>query len=81
MDTVQTTDAIVLEDRAAQPAMSIRATAPISRLSETQGESLANLVASMRRRGIVPAGPVFVRYHSFDDGEADLETGIPVRGA
>ena len=79
MDTGHATDAIVLEDRAAQPALSVRATIPTSRLSEAQGEGLADVIVSMRRRGIVPAGPVFVRYHSFDDGEADLETGIPVR--
>ncbi len=78
MDTTESTSAVVLEERAPLPALSIRATTSIARLSEVQGESLANLVASMRRRGIVPAGPPFVRYHSFGEGEAHLEVGIPV---
>ena len=71
-------DAAVLEARDPQPALSIRTTTSTARLSEVQGESLASLIASMQRRGIEPAGPPFVRYHSFDEHEADLETGIPV---
>ena len=78
MDTGQSPEALVIEAREPQPIMSIRRTVEIGRLTEAQGERLQELWSSMHRRGVQPAGPPFVRYHTFGETETDLEVGVPV---
>jgi effector-binding domain-containing protein len=82
MNAPQDPEAVVLvEDREPQPVLSIRAGARVAELAEAQGERLRELRSSMQRRGLPPAGPPFVRYHTFGEEETDLETGIPVAEA
>ncbi|MFI5897327.1 GyrI-like domain-containing protein [Actinoplanes sp. NPDC051513] len=61
-----------------QPVVSIRQTIPTADLIATEGQSLQELWRLLRDRGITPAGPPFVRYHTFDAGETDVEIGVPV---
>jgi effector-binding domain-containing protein len=42
------------------------------------GERIQVLSDYAREHGIEPAGPFFVRYHTFGEVETDMETGIPV---
>jgi effector-binding domain-containing protein len=78
VDADRTPEAPVVEEREPQPALSIRQTVELARLSEAQGESLRELWSSIDRRGVKPAGSPFVRYHTFGETETDLEVGIPV---
>jgi effector-binding domain-containing protein len=78
VDAGQTPEALVVEERESQPVLSIRRTVELAHLSEAQGESLRELWGSILRRGVEPAGPPFVRYHTFGETETDLEVGIPV---
>ena len=81
MDTGQNPEAVVVEEREPQPILSIRRNVEIVRLTEAQGERLKELWTSMHRRGAQPAGPPFVRYHTFGETETDLEVGVPVAEA
>ena len=78
MDPGQTPETLVVEEREPQPVLSIRRTVELAHLSEAQGESLRELWGSIQRRGVEPAGPPFVRYHTFGETETDLEVGVPV---
>jgi effector-binding domain-containing protein len=64
--------------RTAQPMVSIRKKIPVTELMQVQGESLQRLWRFLQQNGIAPAGPPFVRYHSFGDAETDVEIGVPV---
>jgi hypothetical protein len=81
MDTGQSPEAVGVEDREAQPVLSIRANVRVAQLTEAQGENLQALWSFMERREVTPAGPPYVRYHTFGETQADLETGIPVAEA
>ena len=81
MGDQQSLDTVVLEDRMPQPVLSIRATVRIDELAERHGESLRELWRSMQTRGVMVAGPPFVRYHTFGPTETDVEVGIPVADA
>jgi effector-binding domain-containing protein len=72
--------AIEIQNRASQRVLSVRQTVPISDLTQAQGESLRELSRLLRVRGVAPAGPPFVRYHTFGDTETDVEVGVPVAG-
>ena len=61
-----------------QPVVSIRATVPIVDLAEHQADRLQALSGYLQQRGAQPAGPPFVRYHTFGETETDLELGIAV---
>ncbi len=61
-----------------QPVAGIRGIIPVAELGEHQGDRLQALVAFLRQRGVQPAGPPFVRYHTFGETETDFELGIPV---
>jgi hypothetical protein len=78
MDAEQSPEAVGVEDREPQPVLSVRANVRVAQLTQAQGESLQALWSFMERRGVTPAGPPYVRYHTFGETEADLETGIPV---
>ena len=69
---------VEIEQLELRPVLSIRAVAQIARLGEAQGDRLGALAEYLRQRGIQPAGPPFVRYHSFGETETDLEIGVPV---
>ncbi|OUC81616.1 GyrI-like domain-containing protein [Streptosporangium minutum] len=76
-----TVESIEVRQRAPQPVVSVRATVPVAELTGAQGESLLALWDHLRRHDVRPAGPPFVRYHTFTETETDLETGIPVADA
>jgi effector-binding domain-containing protein len=78
MDAGQTPEAVAVEERGPQPVLSIRQRVEPAELTEAQGQSLQQLWSSIHRRGVKPAGPPFVRYHTLGDTETDLEVGIPV---
>jgi effector-binding domain-containing protein len=61
-----------------QPVLSIRATVRIEQLGAEMGERLQALRDHLQQHGAQPAGPPFVRYHTFGETETDLETGVPV---
>ena len=78
MTAAEHTDDVSLEYLAPQPVLSIRGTIPTAKLGETMGERIPALLGYLERSGARAAGPVFVRYHTFDDTETDVELGIPV---
>jgi len=61
-----------------QPVLSIRATVRIADLAEVVGDRISVMWDYLHQRGVQPAGPPFVRYHTFGETETDLEFGIPV---
>lgn len=69
---------VEIQQRQPQPVVSIRATVRIVDLAEHQGDRLSALSGYLQQRGAQPAGPPFVRYHTFEGTETDLEVGIPV---
>jgi effector-binding domain-containing protein len=71
--------AIEIQQRAPQPVVSVRRTVPIVELTQFQGEGLNELWRLLRDRGVAPTGAPFVRYHTFGDGETDVEVGVPVQ--
>ncbi|MFG3417589.1 GyrI-like domain-containing protein [Micromonospora sp. NPDC048063] len=76
--TIEQPADVVERRRDPKRSLSIRATVPVARLAEAQGEQLTSLISHLRASGVAPAGAPFVRYHTFGDDKADLETGIPV---
>ena len=81
MDLGQSPEAVVVEQRQPQPVLSIRANVRVAELTQAQGESLRALWSFLKQHRVTPAGPPVVRYHSFGETQADLETGIPVAEA
>jgi effector-binding domain-containing protein len=78
MDVDPNSEDVALEELETQPVLSIRGTVPVAQLAEAQGERLDELWRSTQQLEVTPAGPPFVRYHTFDETETDLEVGIPV---
>jgi effector-binding domain-containing protein len=72
---------VKLQHRQPQPVLSVRATVPIAELTAAQGQALRALWDHLRQQGVRPAGPPYVRYHTFGDAETDVEVGIPVPAA
>jgi effector-binding domain-containing protein len=69
---------VEVQERVAQPVLSIRGTIPVARLGETMGDRIPALLGYVQQGGARAAGPVFVRYHTFGKDETDMEIGIPV---
>ncbi|NUW35058.1 GyrI-like domain-containing protein [Nonomuraea sp. SMC257] len=63
-----------------QTTASIRMTVAIARLSEAQGEGFSELWKYTQQPGVSVEGQPFVRYHTFEEGETDVEVGVPVAG-
>jgi len=74
-------DAVEVQQRDAQPVLSIRGAIPVSQLGETMGERIPALLGYLQQSGARAAGPVFVRYHTFGAEETDMEIGVPVAEA
>jgi effector-binding domain-containing protein len=77
-DPTRDPETVEVEERPPQPVLSIRTTVPVAKLAEAQGERLRALWSHLDRRGVAPAGPPFVRYHTFGEAETDVEVGVPV---
>lgn len=73
-----TTEDVQLVQLTALPVLCIRATIPVAQLGDVMGERMSTLSQFLRERGVRPAGPPYVRYHTFGDTETDMETGVPV---
>jgi effector-binding domain-containing protein len=56
----------------------VRQTVPVAQLMPTQGEALSALHAFLSAHSIPPAGPPYVRYHTFGAETTDVEVGVPV---
>jgi effector-binding domain-containing protein len=69
---------VQIEHLKAQPVLIIRETVQIERLGESVGERIGALSDFLRQHGVKPAGPPFVRYHTFGEIETDFEFGVPV---
>jgi len=67
-----------MEQLEPQPVLSIRATVQIVDLAQAQDDCLLALSSYLQQSGAQPAGPPFVRYHTFTQTETDLELGIPL---
>ena len=61
-----------------QPVFSIRAAVRVVDLVEAMDDRTRALSGYLQQRGAAPAGPPFVRYHTFGETETDLEFGIPM---
>jgi len=53
---------------------------PIDQLGAVMGTRIGALADYLRQTGAQPAGPFFVRYHTFGPTDTDMETGVPVAG-
>jgi dihydrofolate reductase/effector-binding domain-containing protein len=69
---------VLVEEREPQATLSVRQTVPLADLPRAQGESLGEVWRFLDRQGVVPAGPPFVRYHTFGGEQTDVEVGFPV---
>ena len=78
MTSEQRGNDVELKELGPQPTIMIRATIPVADLEPAIGDRLSALSAYLRKSGARPAGPLYVRYHTFGETETDLETGIPV---
>lgn len=67
-----------IESRAAQPTVYVRTTVPVSELTGAQGQALGALHTFLSERTMRPAGPPYVRYHTFGDTSTDVEVGVPI---
>lgn len=61
-----------------QPTLSVRETVPLAALDEAHDRMLRALADVLTRRGVRPAGPPVVRYHTFGSTETDVELAVPV---
>ena len=63
-----------------QNVRAVRSTVPREQLMTAQGSAMADLYAALKAHDAEPAGPPYVRYHTFAE-ETDVEIGVPVTGA
>ena len=78
MATAQQGSDVDVQQLEPQAVVSVRATAPVADLGAAMDERLRTLQEYLRQRDARPAGPPFVRYHTFGATETNLEVGIPV---
>jgi flavin reductase (DIM6/NTAB) family NADH-FMN oxidoreductase RutF/effector-binding domain-containing protein len=64
-------------DRPAQPALTIRSRVSPLAVTQTIGKTASAVIQYAMGRGYMPAGALFVAYHSFDRQELDIEIGFP----
>jgi effector-binding domain-containing protein len=67
-----------VQEKAAQPAMSIRTRAPVQELGQALGKSFAAIWKHLGELGEAPAGPPFAAYYNEDMQDLDVEIGFPV---
>ena len=69
---------VAIQQLEPQPVVSIRALVQIADLAQAQDDRLRTLSDYLQQRGGQATGPPFVRYHTFEATETDLELGIPL---
>jgi effector-binding domain-containing protein len=78
MTTEQLANDVEILQLAPQPVLSIRTTIKTVDLGEAVGERISAIRSYLRQSGAQPAGPPYVRYHTFDEAETDFEFGVSV---
>ena len=69
-----------IDDRPEKPYLWIRTQTPFKGMFKVIDKLFKELFAWVKRHGVEPAGPPFLRYHVIDmAGEMDIEVGILVR--
>ncbi|GEM48376.1 GyrI-like domain-containing protein [Deinococcus cellulosilyticus] len=68
----------VLVELQTKPTLSIRGEISIQDIARSHGERLQRLWEHLKQHQLVPAGPPFVRYHTFGDERTDVEVGVPL---
>ena len=66
-----------MHERAAQPAMVIRARTPVEGLPAVLGEAFGAIMGHLGRHGQMPVGPPFVGYYNLDMSDLEVEIGFP----
>lgn len=61
-----------------RPALAVRSSCSFSELGDTIGPAMVTVFDHLSASGLAPAGPPYVRYHSFSPEHIELETGFPV---
>lgn len=72
---------IKLVDRTEQATAGIRATVPMSELTEFFGRAFAETMRVLRAQGVQPSGPPFGKYYGMPTDIVDVEAGFPVAAA
>src|SRR5690349_4518475 len=68
-----------IDDRTEQNYMGIRTQTPFKGMFAVITKLFKEMNAWIKKQGIEPAGPPFLRYHVIDmEGEMDVEVGFPV---
>ena len=68
-------------ERAAQPALTIRARVSLLSLAQTIGESIFAIAQYAEEKGYIPRGAPFLAHHGFDGLKRDIEIGFPFEAA
>ena len=67
-----------LNEKSAQPTLSIRATTSVENLAPLLGEVYGAIGSHLEELGESPAGAPFVIYYNMDMQNLDIEAGFPV---
>jgi effector-binding domain-containing protein len=69
---------VVLEEKEAQPTLSIRTRTPVQNLPQVLGKAYGSIFAYLNEIGIQPSGAPYVGYFNMDMQDLDIECGLPV---
>lgn len=61
--------------------LSVRSVVAIHDLGQNHAERFEAIATYLQSHDVRPAGRPYVRYHTFDDDETDVEVGIPLHSA
>jgi len=67
-----------INERPAQPALSIRARVSVQDLARVSGQAFGTVAQYLGTQGEHPAGPPFAAYYNMDMQNLDVELGFPV---
>jgi effector-binding domain-containing protein len=69
---------IVITELPERHVATIRAKVKLSQIGGTLAVVIPEVMGHLAQCGVMPQGPPFTRYHSFDGDQIDLEAGFPV---
>lgn len=72
---------IEVEERPAQPVLSVRTRTAVSNLPQELGKAFRAIIAYLDELGEKPAGAAFAGYYNTDMNDLDVEIGFPVAKA
>ncbi|MEV0228635.1 GyrI-like domain-containing protein [Nonomuraea sp. NPDC050786] len=70
---------VIFHTLAAQPVARVRHTVAVVQLQHSLADGLTALWRYLLEHDVQPDGPPYVRYHSFDELETDIEIGVPTQ--